>query len=195
MTKIQDRYASAVHSSNLKVSKESDKTGETVIEDTDTLGAFGLADRDLTRGHTSSGDPVRPAPLAVPLARLFAGDNNAAYEIVRQMADMAYRHSFELRVKVGKAGCVDIAKACLAWHRDGVCKACGGHGYSLIPGVPSLSGHECPECAGTGRIRLAKVFPVKHLELAQWSIDQITRESGRAGPVAMRLLGQTLNLE
>lgn len=195
MASIINRYASAVHSSNLKVSKEADKVDAQSSDDVEVLGAFGLADRDLTRGHTSSGDPVRPAPLAVPLARLFAGDNNAAYEIVRQLADMAYQHSFDVRVKVGRPVCVDIAKACLAWHRDGVCKACGGHGYSLIPGVPSLSGHQCPECAGTGKILLGKVFSAKHMVLAQWLVDEISREAGRAGPVAMRLLSPTMNLE
>ena len=195
MANISNRYASAVHSSNLKVSRETDKTTETVIDDTDTLGAMGLADRDLERGHRSDGSPLRPAPLAVPLERLFAGDRNAAHDIVRKLAEMLYTHSFEVRVKVARPICVDIAKACLAWHRDGVCKACGGHGYSLIPGVPSLSGHQCPECAGTGKILLGKVFSAKHMVLAQWLVDEISREAGRAGPVAMRLLSSTMNLE
>ncbi len=194
MARITDRYASAVHSSNLKVSKEADKTGETGIEDTDTLGAFGLADRDLERGFNSAGDPVRPAPLAVPLERLFAGDNNAVYGIVRQLADMVWWHGRDVKIKVGRAQAKDIAQACLAWHRNGACKACGGHGYSLIPGVPSLSGHQCPECAGTGKIRLVKVFSVRNLELAQWLVDEIARESGRAGPQAMKMLSSKMDL-
>lgn len=192
MARITDRYASAVHSSNLKVSRESDKVTESTVDDTDTLGAYGLADRDLTRGHDSQGNPIRPAPLAVPLERLFAGDSNAAHDIVRTLADMLYTHSFDVRVKISRVQCVDIAKACLAWHRDGVCRDCGGHGYSLIPGVPSLSGHECPGCRGIGKILLAKAFPMKTLALAQWLISEIERESGRAGPRAMRLLSDTI---
>lgn len=195
MAKITDRYVTAVHSSNLKVSRELDKTTETVADDTDALGAYGLADRDLERGHRSDGSPVKPAPLAVPLERLFAGDRNAAYDIVRQLSAMLYDHSFDVRVKISRVQCTDIAKACLAWHRDGVCKACGGHGYSLIPGVPSLSSHTCPTCRGTGKIRLSAVFGVKNLALAQWLIDEMTREAGRAGPEAMKRLSSAMDLK
>lgn len=191
---IINRYASAVHSSNLKVSRETDKTTETVMDDTDTLGAMGLADRDLTRGHRTDGTPVRPAPLAVSLERLFAGDGNAAYEIVRKLAEMVWWRGRDMNIKVGRAQAKDIAQACLAWHRDGVCKSCRGHGYSLIPGVPALSGHQCPSCRGAGKIRLSEVFAAKHLALAQWLIDEMTREAGRAGPLAMKLLSSKMEL-
>ena len=194
MASIINRYASAVHSSNLKVSRELDKTNETVTDDTDTLGAMALADRDLERGRRTDGTSIHPAPLAVPLERLFAGDRNAAHDIVRKLAEMLYTHSFEVRVKVARPICVDIAKACLAWHRDGVCKACGGHGYSLIPGVPALSGHTCPACRGTGKIRLSEVFAAKHLALAQWLIDEMMREAGRAGPEAMKRLSSAMDI-
>lgn len=195
MAKIIDQYARAVHSSNLKVSKEADKIEATVVEDTDTLSAMAWADRDLTRGHTTKGDPVRPAPLAVSLERLLAGDNNAAHDIVRLLADMVWRHGRDVRIKVGRAQAVDIARACLAWFRNGTCKPCGGHGYSLIPGVPSLSSHECPACAGTGKIRLADAFPrPDNLELARWLTDEIERETGRAAPRAMALLAEKMEL-
>lgn len=192
---ITDRYASAVHSSNLKVSRELDKTMDTVIDDTDTLGAMGLADRDLTRGHTTKGDPVRPAPLAVSLERLLAGDTNAAHDIVRTLADLVWRRGRDMHIKVDHQKAKHIAKCCLAWFRHGACKTCGGHGYSLIPGVPSLSSHECPACGGTGKIRLSDAFPKpKDLELALWLTDEIERETGRAAPRAMALLAQKMEL-
>jgi hypothetical protein len=195
MAKISDQYARAVHSSNLKVSREADKTGQTMVEDTDTLSAMGWADRDLTRGHTTRGDPVRPAPLAVSLERLLAGDTNSAHDIVRTLAEMVWRHGRDVRIKVGRAQAVDIARSCLAWFRNGTCKACGGHGYDLIPGVPSLSSHECPTCAGTGKIRLADAFPrPDNLELARWLTDEIERETGRAAPRAMALLAEKMEL-
>ncbi|MCY1166645.1 hypothetical protein D9M73_65930 [compost metagenome] len=199
MARITDRYSSAVHSSNLKVSKETDKTGETSVEDTDALSAMAWADKALGKGWritgpNGQGEPVKPAPLAVPLERLFAGDSGIAHEIVRAMAETVWRHARDVNIKLNRVEAVDLAKGCLAWHRNGACKACGGHGYSLIPGVPSLSSHECTPCGGTGKIRMSDVFPLKTLQLAQWLVDEMTREAGRAGPAAMKALVKTMEL-
>lgn len=198
MTKIQNRYASAVHSSNLGVDEN------TVMSDTDVLGAMGIADRVLNVGMTSSGTPVRPFPLAVPLERLFAGDNNAAYDIVRTMAEMVWYEARRVKVKLGRVEAKEMAQACLAWHRDGVCKPCGGHGYALIPGTISLSSHECPACCGDhipsawrtpGKRPFELEFKPLHRELARWLVSEMSRASGYAGPAAMRALAPSLNLE
>lgn len=192
---IKTRYAGAVHSSNLKHTSELNRNDEkTQSSDADVLGAMGIADRALTTGKNSDGTPVRPAPLAVPLERLFAGDNNAIYGIVRELADMAYRKSFELRIKISRPASVDMARACIAWVRDGRCKSCGGHGYDLIPGTPSLSGHQCAACKGTGKVPMTKEFRQLQLPLALWLLDEIARESGRAGPQAMKVLAPSLNI-
>lgn len=189
MSKISNRYASAVHSSNLGVDEK------TVMSDTDVLGAMGIADRVLNVGMTSSGTPVRPCPLAVPLERLFAGDNNAAYDIVRTMAEMVWYEARRIKVKLGRVEAKEIAQACLAWHRDGVCKPCGGHGYALIPGTISLSSHECPACRGSGKRLFEREFKPLHRELARWLVSEMSRASGYAGPAAMRALAPSLNLE
>lgn len=186
--KIQDRYASAVRSSNLGVD------GKTVMSDSDTLGAYGLADRALTTGRAGDGTPVRPCPLAVPLERLFAGDNNAAYEIVRMMSEMAFHHSFTLRLKISRVECTDMAKACLAWHRDGVCQPCEGRGYALIPGTKTLSDRECPTCRGSRKMPFERQFRTEWRELARWLVSEMARASGHAGPAAMRALAPSLEL-
>jgi hypothetical protein len=188
MTKIQNRYASAVHSSNLSVD------GRTYMSDSDTLGAMGIADRVLTTGRTSDGTPVKPSPLAVPLERLFSGDNREAHEIVRLMAQMAHEHSFQIKVKISRAQCKDMAQACLAWHRNGTCKPCGGRSYSLIPGTKTLSDRECPECRGSGKAPLERQFRMEHRELARWMVAEMARAAGQAGPQAMRVLAPTLEL-
>lgn len=195
--RIQDRYATAVHSSDLGVD------GKTFMSDSDTLGAYGIAGRALEVGMTSTGEPVTPSPLAVPLERLFAGDNNAVYDIVRQLADMAHEHSFRLRLKISHTQARDIAEACLAWHRNGTCAACEGRGYALIPGTKTLSENECQDCCAShiparwrtpGRMPFERQFRPEWRELARWLVSQMEAAAGRAGPEAMKALAPRMDL-
>lgn len=191
--KIQNRYASAVHSSNLAVD------GKTHMSDSDTLGAMGLAAHALETGWRPTGpggqgEPVRPVPLAVPLERLFSGDNRAVYQIVRDLAKLAHEHSFKIDCRIKRVQCADLARACLAWHRDGACPACEGRGYALIPGTKTLSERECPECRGSRKIPFERQFRPEWRELARWMVTEMTRASGYAGPAAMRALAPTLEL-
>ena len=192
--KITARYASAVHSSRLVTSRENDKDGQTSIEDVDALGAMAWADRDLTRGHDSRGHAIRPALLAVPLERLFAGDHRAAHDIVRMMAKMVFERSFKAHVRLTKVQASDVAAGCLAWCRSGTCKSCGGHGQTLTPGSKSFSGHDCQPCSGTGKIPFVNQWRQEHQQLAVWLVSQVEREMGRAGPAAMRCLAPKLDL-
>jgi hypothetical protein len=188
MAIIDQRYASAVHSKSLSVDEK------TTMSDTDVLGAMGLAARVLEDGRTWDGKPVRPAPLAVPLARLFAGDSNAAHEIVRTLATMAFDQSFAYGIKIAKPMCEDMAKSCLAWHRNGICRRCGGHGLSLIPGTKTLSDRACVHCKGSSKVPFERNFRQEWQPLARWLVVEMRRESSRAGPQAMRSLAATLNL-
>lgn len=191
---ILSRYASAVHSSRLVTSRENDKDGQTSIEDLDALGAMSWADRDLTRGHDSEGNHIRPAPLAVPLERLFSGDHRAAHEIVQMMAKMVFEHSFKAKVKITMIQATDMACACLAWCRSGTCKSCGGHGKTLIPGSKSFSDHDCQPCAGVGKVPFVNHFRQEHQELAVWLVAEVEHEMGRAGAAAMKVLAPKLEL-
>lgn len=198
MSKIGERYSTAINASSLKVD------GKTDFSNTDVLGAMGVADKRLTAGWITTGpdgegQPVRPAPLAVTLERLFAGDNRAAHAVVRILADMAFDQSWRLEIKITRPRAYDLARECLAWHRNGRCEVCKGHGYGLIPGVPSLSAHQCPECRGTGRVPLEDLVDPTHRnpgyrELARWLVAEMLRESGRAGPAAMAALAPKLDL-
>lgn len=44
-----------------------------------------------------------------------------------------------------------VASKALAHHVTPACLACGGHGYELVPGTPTLSSVACASCHGTGR--------------------------------------------
>lgn len=177
---IQDRYASAVNSRNLRpIGIKGVHEGSTT-SDTDMLGAMGLA----SRGH----------PLGAALERLFAGDHKSAHEIVRILAQMAFKQSWDYEIRASRAQCHDLACAVLAWHRNGTCRVCNGHGYELIPGAPMLSERECKACRGTGKVALEAAFKVELRPLVSWLSSEMMRESGRVGPAAMRGLGRAMEL-
>ena len=91
MSKILDRYAGAVHSSNLSV-KET-----TVYSDSDVLGAAGLAGK-------------RHA-LAMALTRLMSGDKQATHDTVRVLAELAWGKAHSLDMKLKRTQATDLAKA------------------------------------------------------------------------------------
>ncbi len=171
--KFEDRYSTAIRAKNLR------SDPNTRASDPDILGAAGLA------GRTE--------PLAMALLRLFAGDNHASVSIVATMSEMAWGKAQVLGVKLKRVQADDLARAVLAWHRDGVCKACNGHGYALIEGSPGLSANECPACRGTGKVPFDKQFRMEWQDVARWLCAEIERESGRAGPAAMSKLAPRLD--
>lgn len=181
--KITDRYASAVRSSNLK------SAPETYMSDTDTLGAYGIADRRLSAGVGHFGKH----PLAVPLERLLTGDKTAANQITRLLEEMIRNKAPRMRLKVTQAQAWDMARATLAWYRAGVCTACGGHGYGIIPGTTTIGVQPCKPCAGTGKIRLEREFHEDLRGLVAWVMAEVEREAGRAGPEAMKAIAPTLD--
>lgn len=186
---VDERYGTAVSSSNLAVNPR------TLMSDTDVLGAMGIADRELTLGVNSAGDPVRPAPLAVTLERLLTGgDSREAHHIVRMLADMAWREARGQKVKLSHAEASDMARSVLAWFRHGVCRPCGGHGYNLIAGTKTHSENFCEHCGGGGKRPLEKVFKPQVRVVVSWLAAEIQREAGRAGPQAMRLLAADMRL-
>ena len=185
--KITDRYASAVHSSRLTVDER------TTYSDTDVLASMGCADRALTDGVSFGGRPVTPAPMAVALTRLFTGDGRAAGTIVDLLASRAWKQARTMRVKLQRVEAVDMARACLAWHRDGVCRACGGHGRLRIPGSPTIGDRACKTCKGVGRIPFEREFRPDLRELARWLIVEMEREQAQAGAEAMRWIAPSLD--
>lgn len=172
--KILDRYAGAVRSSNMG------SDPDTVYSDSDVVGAAGLA--------------AKRAPLGVALMRLFSGDNHAVGEIVRILSAKAVGKAYRIGNEIAGVEADDVARAVLAWHRDGACKPCGGHGQKLIPGTTTIGDDKCPACRGTGRVSFDRQFSMEKLELARWLVAELEREMAIAGPEAMRMLAPRLDL-
>ncbi len=181
---IADRYARAVRAPSLKSSAESMPDGADPVKtaaSVDLLGAAGLAGKRR--------------PLAMALMRLFSGDNTAARDIVVLLAAMVISKAWENGEQVViQVEAEDVARMVLAWHRDGVCRPCHGHGYELIEGAPSLSGNACKACRGTRKVPFESQFTMERAWLAQWLRARIEREQGFAGAAAMAALAPRLEL-
>jgi hypothetical protein len=168
--KIMERYSAAVNSDNLAVDPR------TTWADSDVLGAAGLA--------------ARYEPLGVALTRLFAdGKPDQAIDI---LSDMAFKRARTLRVKVSQVQAHDVSVAVLSWYRFGICQPCGGTGYKIIPGTPSL-GDKCDHCGGTGRLSFDRQFSDDVRELARWLSGEIDRSQIAAGRAAMAMLAPRLD--
>lgn len=173
--KITDRYATAVRSRNLG------SNPKTTFSDSDVLCAVGLAGKRV--------------PLGTALMRLLSGDNRAGSDIVRILADKAVGKAFRMSgADCPRPEAEDLARAVLAWYRDGTCRVCSGHGVLLIPGTTTLGNHECPACRGDGRIRLDRRISLARLELARWMVAEVERELAIAGREAMTRLAPRLDL-
>ena len=172
--KIVDRYASAVRSSNMV------SDPKTVYSDSDVVGAAGLA--------------AKHAPQGVALMRLFAGDNHASGDVVAILAIKAIGKSYRLGREIEHVEAGDIARAVLAWHRNGACKPCNGHGRKLIAGTTTIGDDNCQVCRGSGRVLFDAQFSAARLPLAQWLVAELERELAIAGPHAMKMLAPQMDL-
>jgi hypothetical protein len=185
MTSIRDRYASAVNTSNLK------SDPKTTYSPTDVLGAYGLADRRLANGidhHTKH-------PLAVPLERLFAGDDTAARDIVLRLTGIIRGKAIALRVDLTQSQTRDMARAILGWFRRPACPKCDGHGFKKIAGTTTIGNMRCRPCDATGRVQLEQLYRVEQRQLVRWVVARMELEAGLAGPAARKAIAPQLNFE
>ena len=174
-------YASAVRSSNLR------SKADTNMSDSDVIGAAGLA--------------AKKSPLAIALMRLFTGDNRAATDIVRILTASVIGKAWHFyKLPLPRIEGEDISKAVLAWHRDGVCRVCGGHGFMVAGGGGLGEGRAvigdapCGACHGQGKVSFDRQFAMDRLELARWLRAEIEREQAIAGAEAMKALGPRMEL-
>lgn len=169
--KILDRYSSAVHARSLK------SDPRTTWSDTDVLGAAGLA--------------AKVNPLGIALARMLSGGGDS--DVISEMANKVRVRSHSIKSRVTEVQARDIAMAVIAWYRYGACQPCGGTGYKIIPGTPSL-GDECPRCFGAGKMPFDRQFSDKYITLAKWIAGEIEKSQAEAGDLAMRLLMPRMDL-
>jgi hypothetical protein len=184
---IVDRYASAVCAGNLA------SAPDTTFSNSDVLGAVGLAGKRTLGSETP--DPRQGHPLATALLRLFTGGDNNGKAVAEILARMLIGKAFRMDADapICEVEAMAVARLVLEWHRDSVCKCCGGHGFMVAAGE---LGHSravigdvaCDQCRGTGRRQFDALFPVLRLELAMWLRAEVERETSKAGSVAMRML-------
>jgi len=172
MTRILDRYSSAVQSSNLKPDPLS------IMSDLDVLAAAGLA----SQKHQ----------LGIDLTRLFSGGR--VEPVVETLADLVMGRAHYLAIKMPRVKAVDIGKAVLAWYRYGTCQPCGGTGFQRVTGTPMLSEINCTHCAGSGKLPFEQQFQHEVRPLAVWLRAEIDFAQQRAGQAAMKKLAPRLEL-
>lgn len=165
---IIDRYAQAINSTNL-ISKE-----RTLHSDSDILGAYGFA--------------AKSDPLAAALERCIAGDPNAATKAASLLAGYAWCRG--RKINLSRIDALKIARACLAWHKNGVCKVCNGRGKIVIPDTPVLSSIECGSCLGQGKIPFDRQFDDKTIDIAKYLSNLIERRLNSASYMAVKKLGR-----
>lgn len=186
MSKIVERYSSAVRSGNLK------SEPDTTYSDSDVVGAMGFAGHELR--VREDGTERNSSPLAASILRVLMGDKSSVSKVVELLAETAWGWAKADGVKLRRVQAVDMARAVLAWHRFGTCKTCGGHGFKRVEGAPTLSGEPCPACDRSGRVRFNRQFSMEHLVVATRLLDHVEAEMGRAGRKAMDALAADLRL-
>jgi hypothetical protein len=131
-------------------------------------------------------------PLAAALTRLFLGDSRGVADVITHLVAELGRHRDAREWPQSQKE--DLARAVIAWHRDGVCTDCGGHGYERVPGTPALSANPCKTCDGSGRIPFDRKFRARQLPVARWLLAEIQSTQAQAGVEAMRTLAPRLEL-
>lgn len=136
----------------------------------DVLAAVGMA--------TAS---INPAYLAI--YRLKFNNDVASKDTVKQVFTVWAYNSMSRRGMPTQSATRVAAQAMQKWLFD-VCQVCGGTGYPVIIGTPSLSAKPCPSCGGSGRQRLHASPDMKdviqdifeHAEIAVASVLRNTKK-------------------
>lgn len=178
MPGIREAYLKATQSTRLRVEPD-------FLTDADRLIAAGLATV-----------PPRLA-LALDVYRLrAASDMRGARWIAERMAAQIVRQSRKSGGQaIKRTEALEVAMETLKWWHLQTCPACNGLGHPIIPGTPTLDEtRNCEHCNGTGQRPMRKYIKRKHMEAAQWMVDEL---EGLASTVFHEMLKRMppLNLE
>lgn len=130
MTSVPERYARAVHSSNLRGS-------DVRLVDVDVLTAAGWAGQQ--------------APLAAVLHRAMASPSSTA--ATRSARGVMRTHALRRAnaTRYPYAAATRAADAVLTWLLHPQCPRCHGVRFEPVPTAARLSAVACPACCGTGK--------------------------------------------
>ena len=164
--KIQERYSVARHTSNLKVETS------TTFAPADVLAAAGMA------GQAS--------PEALMLWEVtFKGKTSSKLALV---AILEKKLAWTMLHNRWKGDPRRIAQEVVAWSLHGSCQPCGGRGFELVMGTPSLSDRLCKHCNGTKKVALPRTDP------HDWLHDYMDRLISQAAGQVMRRLATDMDL-
>ena len=194
MSQIRDAYARALRSKSLRSDARTD------MSDSDVIGAVGFAGKAV-RTEVVNGKIVKRkgSVLGMALLRLFVGGDKEARDVTKLLARMAVGKAYRLGAPIGEAGADLLAGLVIQWHRDSVCKTCGGHGFKVAVGKLGdsrvvMGDDACGDCHGSGKRDFDGMFPWEHLNLACWLRAEVEREQAIAGTEAMKALGARMEL-
>lgn len=136
----------------------------------------GLGDVDFIR---AAGMVSQKHPLGMALFRLkYSEIVNEAMYCRDGLVDLLIK-----RRNVDRDSAIESAERVLMHYLSDRCDHCGGTGYQVIPGTPTLSDQACPVCKGQGILKLKTKS-----EDEMWLQGQIAiLESDAAGAVMRKL--------
>ena len=153
----------------------------TLIERYDTAATAGqivvtadhrtAADYLLAAAHAQASSPRNRA--AVALQRLQLKLTQGGVDDVRSWAVPALARQFargqhQLRPK----GAAEVFNGVMVWWLAGMCDACRGRRFTLLPGGQAVSSTPCPACDGRGREPVQKHLQPRHRDAGRWLADQ-----------------------
>lgn len=161
MTKLAQRYAKAVGSSDLK--------NDEYHADTDVLAAVALSSK-----------------LGATLFRVKYFNDPHSYRQLLDDWSRLVRHKAAQRNWPPSVDTRDVANRSLRYWFQNTCARCDGLGYDKVPGTPMLSDKACSRCGGSGTEPL--VAPQLIIDFIKDMVEELADMERSAGARAMKKL-------
>ena len=139
--KIQERYQVARNTSSLKIEER------TSLSSADVLTAAGMAG-------------LRNKEALQLWEVAFQGKTSAKMKLIEMLEQKLAQYMIDKRL-IGNPRHITIEV--IAWYLHGTCQPCGGKGYEINLGTPTLSDRLCKHCHGTGKVKLPDTEPHRML--------------------------------
>lgn len=136
-----------------------------------------LGDVDIVR---AMGAVAQVNDLGVILWRVrYGGATRELRSLAEKLVSLMDRHQRDSSV---------VATVLEHW-LGGICRACHGRGYEVVPGTPMLSDVICPSCHGTGKTELIGAGVD-----GEWLLEQMAASERLMAAAVMRKLSTDLDV-
>jgi hypothetical protein len=168
---VEERYTSAINTSNLRVDADCGGAGDVLIAVGWSDSYMGAALMRLHSEWDAAAKPLRPTKEAIAALAANADARKSGKEALLEAQSQAFTwYAREQRLLVGKLkglpalrrelalrasrwgyqACQDKAAEVIKFWLDQTCGACHGRKWKLVPGAPALSSKMCHVCRGSG---------------------------------------------